>query len=136
MGRPSSSPTFAHPLEGGGSEALEGVGAGAGLVDPAAENGGAAFADFAGDAFEHGAVFDGAGPGDAGGVGTADFHLGDVSPADFDDAVILLELAAGELVGLHDGDDFFYAVEGGEVVLVDEAFFADGADDGAEASRC
>ena len=43
-----------------------------------------------------------------------------------------MKLAAGEFVRLHDGDDFFHAVEGRQMVLVDQAVFADGPDDGAE----
>ena len=54
--------------------------------------------------------------------------------ADLDDGVLLVELAAGELVGRHDRDDLLDAIEGGEVVLVDDALFADCADDGAESA--
>ena len=43
-----------------------------------------------------------------------------------------MELAAGEFVRLHDGDDFFDAVQGGQMILVEVPLFADGADDGAE----
>ncbi len=62
----------------------------------------------------------------------ADLYFGNRSTADFDDRIVLVKLAAGEFVRLHDGDDFFDAVERGQVVLIDQPVFADGADDGAE----
>jgi len=124
---------FAHPFQRFRAQSLEGIGAGSRFIDAAAKHGGPAVADMAGDAIEHLLVFDGAGPGNAGGVIGADLHLGDRPAADFNDRVIFVKLAAGELVRLHDGDDFFHAVQGRQMVLVDQPFLADGADDGAEA---
>lgn len=121
-----------HPFEGRLAESLEGVGAGAGLEGAAAEHDGAALSDFGGDSAEHELIFDGAGACDAGGEFAADFDLCGVLAGDLDDGIVLMELAAGEFVGFHDGDDAFDAIEGGEVILVDVSFFADGADDGSE----
>ena len=86
----------------------------------------------AGDFAEHFFVLNGAGSGDAESMGAADAHLGGLAAADFYDRVIFVKLAAGEFVGLHDGDDFFHAVQAGQVCLVEGALFADGSDDGAE----
>ena len=62
----------------------------------------------------------------------ADLHLRDRAAADFDDRILLMKLAAGEFVRLHDRDDFFDAVQRCQMVLVDQPLFADRADDGSE----
>src|SRR5690606_17060872 len=63
-------------LEGGESEALEGVGGGTGLEGAAAEHAGAGFADGVGGLPEHLPAFDRAGPGDDRQL-TAAYHRAD-----------------------------------------------------------
>ena len=80
MGMPSSSPQARIHFSGLLAEPLKRIGAGAGLVDAAAKDGGPAVADVAGDGPEHLFIFNRAWPGDTGGMGAADLMTGDLPP--------------------------------------------------------
>ena len=62
----------------------------------------------------------------------SDLHFRNRSAAHFDDRIILMKIAAGELVRLHDRNDFFNAVQGCQMILVDQSLFAHSPDDGAK----
>jgi hypothetical protein len=111
---------------------LKRVGRGAGLERAAAEDRRAAVADVAGDLVQHLLVLDRARSGDAYRMLSADLHLRDAAATDLDDAVFFMKLARGELVRLHDGDDFFDPVEALQMVEVEAGFLTHGPDDGAE----
>ena len=124
----------AEPFEGFLAVALEAVGRSAGLVGSAAEDGGAGGFHFAGQLMDHGFFFGGAGAGDGEAMGAPDGNGAALRAGDFDDGVFLVELAAGEFVGLHDRQDLFDAIDGFEVLGINPALLADDADDGAELS--
>jgi len=71
-------------------------------------------------------------PGDARRMRAADFHGRHLSAAHFDNAVVLMKLAACELVRLHDRDDLLNPIQRSDMGLIDHTLFADRADDGAE----
>ena len=110
------------------TEALKGVRRGAGLVGAAAEELRAGSGDLFGDGEGLLAALDGAGPGDDGQVAAAD---GGIGAGEADDGVFFLDVAAGELVGLGDADDFGDAGELFDVAAVDFALVAGDADGGA-----
>ena len=110
------------------AQALKGVRRGAGLVSAAAEELRAGRGHLLGDGEGLFAAFDGAGPGDDGQVAAAD---GGVGSGKADDGVFFLHVAAGQLVGLGDADDFGDAGERFQVAAVHFALVAGDADGGA-----
>ena len=91
------------------AKALERVRRGTRLIDAAAENRRPAIAHVAGDAVQHGFIFNGTWPGNADGVAPADRHFRHFAAANKNDRIVFMELAAGELIWLHDRDNFFHA---------------------------
>ena len=134
MGMPSSSPQARIQLQGVLAKPLERIRAGARLIDAAAKDRRSALANFPGDAVQHVSFSTAHGPAMHAACGPPTFTAGTDTAADLDDRVLIMKLAAGEFVRLHDRDDFFHAVQRGQMVLVDESLFADGADDGAESA--
>src|SRR6185437_4781376 len=94
---------FGHDVEGSLAESLKGVGRGAGLVGSSAKKLRAGGGNLLGGGESLIAGFDGAGAGDHGEVASAD---GGIGSGEADDGVLFLHVAAYELVGLGDGDDF------------------------------
>ncbi len=128
MRRPKLVADLGHDLERLDAEALECVGRGAGLVGAAAEELRAGGGDLLGDGEGLLAALDGAGAGDDGEVASAD---GGVGAGEADDGVFFLHVAAGELVGFGDADDFGNAGHLFEVAAIDFALVAGDSDGGA-----
>src|SRR5581483_7319882 len=108
------------------AQALEAVGAGARLERAAAQDVGAGLLDVAGDLVEDLVALDGAGAGDHRHRAAADLHL-----ADGYHRVALVELAAGELVRLHDRQGLLDAGDRQQRLGVQLVLVADDADDRA-----
>ncbi len=119
---------FGHDLEGFDAEALECVRRGARLVGAAAEELRAGCGDLFGDGKGLLAALDGAWAGDNGEIAAAD---GGVGSGEADDGVFFFYVAAGELVGLGDTNDFGDAGHLFEVAAVDFALVAGDSDGGA-----
>src|SRR5829696_7724299 len=103
---------------------LEGVGRGARLERAAAEDRRAAVADVAGDLVQHLLVLDRARPRDAHRMRPAHPYDRRTLSADLDDRIVLMKLAAGEFIRLHDGDDLLNPIQRREMAHIDVRLFA------------
>ena len=120
---------FGHDFEAFEAEPLEGVGRGAGLEGAAAEELRARGGDQVGDGVGLLAALDGTGTGDYGhGFAAAD---GGVCAGEVNDGVFFFDVAAGQLVGLRDADDFGDSGEELEIASIHFALIAGDSDGGA-----
>jgi hypothetical protein len=117
-----------HDLQGFDAQALERVRRGTRLVGAAAEELRAGGRDLFGNGECLLARFNGARTGDDGEVAAADLRVGSFKA---DDGVFFFDVAAGQLVGLADADDFGDAGELFDVAAVDFTLVAGDADGGA-----